>query len=168
MGRTKPTARTLAIVVLVVAVVAAAGGYGLWLYANPPVPPLPFRVIAITPGNYFAEEEQEAADAGGKVPPEALDLAANQASLAMADVQRTPSGAGFVDLLRKLPAEGPAIDQSVIFRVRDGMLITAAAGDAISDGNTGVIVVPQAIVMLFDSPQAAYLQIKLRISGLQP
>jgi hypothetical protein len=167
----RPTTRRRlisAFAALVAVIVVGAAAYFLWaeVLADSNAPP--FRVIMIKPGRLFAEQQQEAADAGGKVPPEIMDLAADQASLQMGDVKRNPKGAGFLALLRKLPGQGDAIDQDVVFRVRDGGVISAGDGDALAGDNSSVFVVPKDIVKLFDTPQDAYLQIRLRVSGLQP
>jgi len=162
LSRTRATMLALAAVVVVAA--GAAGGYVLWQRAADDAQP--FRVILIKPGNYFAEEQQEAKDAGGTVPPSTLDLQADAASLTVGDVRRNEAGAAFIGLLAKLHNLTAPIDQSVVFRVRDGAVIDTAGGDALAGDNHGVIVVPQNIVVLFDTPAAAFVQIRLRVSGL--
>jgi hypothetical protein len=161
-------ATTLAVLALLAVIVAAAGAAVLWRSTTTAAGdgPQSLQVILIKPGNYFAEEEQEAADAGGKVPPETLDLQADGAALPLADVRRNQAGAAFLGLLGNLHNLTTPIDQSVVFRVRDGVVINGSGGDALADNNAAVIVVPQAIVVLFDTPQAAFLQIRLRVSGL--
>jgi hypothetical protein len=168
-GRTITLRRPrLALAALAALILLGVGAYLLWTNVLADANAPPFRVIIIKPGRLFAEQQQEAADAGGKVPAEIMDLQADQSSLAMGDVRRNPKAAGFLGLLRGLPNPGEATDQDVVFRVRDGATISDSDGDALTGANSSVFVVPKSIVMLFDSPQDAYLQIRLRVSGLQP
>jgi hypothetical protein len=159
------TVMTLVIpALLLVAALALYFGFG----GGPPANDAPaFQVIVIKPGNFFAEEAAEAAEAGGKVPPEAIDFTADQFMLTTADVQRSASGKAFLDLLRKLGIDAGGIDGPDVLRVRDGELITAEGGDALAGDNMSVMIIPRQIAMMFDDERTAFLQIRTRIAGLQ-
>ena len=155
---------TLAAVAVVVAAVVLMAGQ-----ATPPAEQTPqtLQVLLIKPGNFFAEEAAEAAEAGGKVPPEAIDFTADALDLPLAQVAAHPSGAAFLDQLRKLPGVGAVLDDAIVFRVRDGERITPDGGDALSGDNLSVLVVPHEIAVLFDDEHSAFVQIRMRVSGFQ-
>ena len=119
--------RTIIAVVVVAALIAVAvGAYQLRLGGTAgSTPPPTFQVLLIKPGNFFAEEAAEAAEAGGKVPPEAIDFTADALDLPLADVAAHPTGGAFRDLLMKLPGIAGALDMAIVFRVRDGERITS-------------------------------------------
>jgi hypothetical protein len=162
------SARGLVLTLAIAALIAvAAVAYVLRQPAPADQAPQTFQVLIIKPGNFFAEEAAEAAEAGGRVPPQAIDFTAEALMVPIADVRRSGEGKGFLELLRAVPGEAAAIDNSVVFRVRDGEPITAGAGDPLSGDNLGVLVVPREIIMLFDDERSAFLQIRMRVSGLQ-
>ena len=157
-----------ALIVGLVALLAVAVVYAITRSTAPPERPPPrLQVLLIKPGNFFAAEAAEAAEAGGRVPPEAIDLTADALDLPLAEVAAHPAGSAFLDQLRKLPSVGAVLDMAIVFRVRDGEKITADSGDALSDNNMSVLIVPREIALLFDSERSAFLQIRMRVSGFQ-
>jgi hypothetical protein len=158
------------VITIAVVVALAAGALGAYLLSQPaPVADQApqFQVLVIKPGNFFAEEAAEAAEAGGKVPPQAIDFTAEAITLAMTTVQRSAAGKAFLDLLRAQPGEAAILDNATVFRVRDGERITSDGGDALTGDNMSVLVVPHDIIMLFDDERSAFVQIRMRVSGLQ-
>lgn len=159
----------VAVVVLVGLLAAAIAAYLTWrgYGAGAPHPVATFQVLLIKPGNYFAAAAAEAAEAGGKVPPEAIDVTADALDLPLAEVRAHPAGSGFRNLLATLPGVAGALDNAIVFRIRDGERITLDNGDALAGDNLTVIVVPDDIAMMFGDDRTAFIQIRMRISGLQ-
>jgi hypothetical protein len=165
--RWRAAAPAIAIAGIVALAAVAIGAYML-LRPAPVADQAPqFQVLVIKPGNFFAEEAAEAAEAGGKVPPQAIDFTAEAMMLPVTTVQRSAEGKAFLDLLRAQPGEAAILDNATVFRVRDGERITADGGDALEGDNTSVLVVPHDIIMLFDDEHSAFVQIRMRVSGLQ-
>jgi hypothetical protein len=153
---------------LVLLLAAAIAGYLTWRGYGAGTAPAPvFQVLLIKPGSFYAEMAAEAAEAGGKVPPEAIDVTADALDLPLADVMTHPAGKDFRALLARLPSLAAVLSKAIVFRVRDGERITDDGGDALAGANSSVIVVPNDIAMMYGDDRTAFIQIRMRISGLQ-
>jgi hypothetical protein len=157
----------IAALVLAAAVVVA-GGYVLWQQtATPPADEAIFQVIVIKEGKSFAQQQAEATEAGGTVPPELIDFAADSFTFPLAEVERNRTGSAFLALMRTAPRLAAAMEGAAVLRVRDGKAITAEGGDALAGDNGTVLVIPGDIVAIFDSERTAFQLIRMRVTGIQ-
>jgi hypothetical protein len=140
---------------LAVAVVVLAGLYALFGAGSEPAPPPAFQVMVIGPGNFLAEQAAEATAAGGRVPPNQIDFTAEVVTFKVED------------LVRRAGVDAKTLDNALVLRSRDGAHITASGGDALSEANMSVIVIPNDILKMFDDERSAFQLIRIRISGLQ-
>lgn len=82
---------------------------------------------------------------------------ANRFTFPYADVSNKASYSDFTSILRRLPGSNYSKEEYTIFRIRDEFILRArSTKTAVSGRNTGVLVVPNAIIRDFESEHLAF------------
>ena len=88
-------------------------------------------------------------------------LEAHYYDFPLSDIRTRSSGQDFVEIVNQIVNQISnesivSVQESTIFRVKDERTISEQEGDAVSKGNTGVIVIPNSVIDDFETPHLAF------------
>ena len=96
------------------------------------------------------------------------NLVTNTYSFPISDIKKKESGEGFFELLEQLPnVPVDSIEKSTVFRTSDEAIVTEESGNAHENRNTGVLVIPNSVIQLYEEPHLAFTHIYSQVQSLK-
>ena len=87
-------------------------------------------------------------------------LVANTYDFPVSDIRKNNAGAAFLKLLEKLPnLPKGSLENSAVFRTSDEGIVTKDSGNALRDGNLGVLVIPNSAIQKYGDSHLAFTHI---------